>query len=223
MSLAIGRCWSDPIDIHLSLRPSAHTPTPVFTTKPDLLPSPCPSAGGGGRERAEFPNQGSFVFFLPVRDKCCSHSSQRPLPHPSSSPSPGSAPVGRGRDENAHDQGRGELRGSTVSRIQSPVASELGQGHVDPLELGPRRTLEAQRPSPGGPRHLPPMRQDQALGCAVAVLVCPPQFPAGVGNSLPGGWPGYALSVCRNKRLVCLGRCSCCPLGERLEQGPSGQ
>lgn len=59
-----------------------------------------------------------------------------------------------------------------MSRIKSPVASELGQCHVDPLELGPRRTLEA-RTIPGGPRH-PPNETDQALGCVVIALDFPP-------------------------------------------------
>lgn len=49
-----------------------------------------------------------------------------------------------------------------MSRTKSPVASEFGQGHVDPLELGPRRTLERRPPYPRGPRH-PPMRQSRPL------------------------------------------------------------
>lgn len=106
-----------------------------------------------------------------------------------------------------------------MSRIRSPVASELGQGHVDPLGAGPATNLgSAYPPLRAAPS---PNETDQAHGCVVVLVVLPPQFPAGVDNSLPGGRLGSALSVCRNKRLVCLGRCSCCSLGERLKQGPS--
>lgn len=74
----------------------------------------------------------------------------RPLPHPR--PCPGPRPwQGQGRERTTTTRYEEE---STVSRIKSPVASELGQGHVDPLELGPRRTLEA-RTIPRGPRHHP--------------------------------------------------------------------
>lgn len=53
------------------------------------------------------------------------------------------------------DQGQGE---STVSRMRLPVASELVQGHVDPLGLGPRLNLGRRPPSPRGPPPNPTQR-----------------------------------------------------------------
>lgn len=142
VSFAIGRRCSDPIS-NLSLHPSAYPPTPLFTN-PYLLPPASPRV-----VIAEFPIQVSFVFLSGRDHRCSQRSHARSL---ILAPCPGPRLwQGQGRERTTTTRYEEE---STVSRIKSPAASELGQGHVDPLELGPRRTLEA-RTIPREPRHHP--------------------------------------------------------------------
>lgn len=134
--------------ICLSIRPPPPPNPPYSPLKAPPPPLPLPRPGGA---EAEFPIQVSFVS-LPGRDHWCSHARTRPFPYPRPHPAP--RPLA-GAGTRTHEQGRAV---STVSRIRSPVASELGQSHVDPLELGPRRTLEAPILPPAGRATLP-MRQ----------------------------------------------------------------
>lgn len=211
MSFAIGRLLlrshqlSVSVSVSPSVRPRSQSPYP-----PPIPPPPAPSLVQGGE--AEFPIQVSFVLLsgegslvlalsqarslILALDRVRAHSRQ-----------------GQGRERTTRDEDRQHGEPDQVARCKRARA-----GPCRSPGLGQRRTLEAPTlPSRAAP---PPNETDQALGCVVIVLVFPPQFPAGVGNSLPGGRPGSALSVRRNKRLVCLGRCSCCSLGERLKQGP---
>lgn len=166
VSFAIGRCCSDPTN--QSVSPSARDPQPPNPPYSPLKapPPPPPPASPRGAE-AEFPIQVSYVS-LPGRGHWCSHARTRPFPHPRPHPAP--RPLA-GAGTRTHEQGRAV---STVSRIRSPVASELGQSHVDPLELGPRRTLEGAHPPPGGPRHPPNEADTRPLGALLLFSFCHP-------------------------------------------------
>lgn len=202
------------VSVSVSLRPSA-PPIPVFTTQTSSPQPPCLLVPGW---RGGVSNPGKLCFARRGEGSLVARTLARPLPHPRTRP--GSAPRAAGA---GHEDARTGTRREHGEPDQVARCKRARAGPCRSPGAGPASDEPWKRP-PSPPRAAPPpIETDQALGWVVIVLVFPPQFPAGVGNSLPGGRPGSALSIRRNKRLVCLGRCSYCSLGERLKQGPSEQ